>query len=101
MHVNNLLSISCNPFTLEIDMVCKLFAFFKIYFANLISHCRPKKSRIVQVLRYNERHCGTNLGFFQITSFENASFRIASFDSYLKYKTHKIKLIIENVIRKK
>jgi hypothetical protein len=48
-------------------MVCKIPAFFKINVANIRSLCRPSMFwivqpmfRIVQVLRHDERHCGTN-----------------------------------------
>jgi hypothetical protein len=41
-------------------MVCKIPAFFKINVANIKSLCTPPMFRRVQVLRHDERHCGTN-----------------------------------------
>jgi len=66
-HVDNLLSNSGCPLWFQIPMICKILAFFKIYFANISSLCRPEKLWIVQVLRYDDRHCGTSSGSTQFS----------------------------------
>jgi len=69
MMISVFLSLDVQGFL--ILMVCKTLAFFKIYLASRSSPCKPKKLKRLQVIRCDERHCGTKSGStqFSLSSF--------------------------------